>query len=171
MIKLIAIVGQKGHGKDTVCSMIQNKLHSRIVERFAFGDFLKGEIADACGVSIPYINQQKPLFRPILQWWGTEFRRGQDENYWTNKARRAIIKSIHDLAVITDCRFLNEAAMVRDMGGILVRVVRPAIKDGDQHQSETEQEQILVHHHIINDGDLAHLHEEVVKLLVLYHLL
>lgn len=39
--------------------------------------------------------------------------------------------------VITDVRYPNEADAIRDAGGILVRIVRPGVDDGDTHASET----------------------------------
>ena len=39
--------------------------------------------------------------------------------------------------VITDVRYPNEAAAIRVAGGILVRIVRPGVDDGDTHASET----------------------------------
>lgn len=61
--------------------------------------------------------------------------------------------------VITDVRYPNEANAIRDAGGILVRIVRPGVDDGDTHASETALDDYDVDAIIENDGDLADLRE------------
>lgn len=39
--------------------------------------------------------------------------------------------------VVTDVRYPNEADAIRDAGGILIRIVRDGVDDGDTHASET----------------------------------
>ena len=82
----------------------------------------------------------------LLQWWGTEFRRqyfGQD--YWIKKLFATIPGNLH-IALISDMRFLDEAAVVKERGGYTVNVQR-LNADGTQyyapdrpkdHRSETE---------------------------------
>jgi hypothetical protein len=67
----------------------------------------------------------------LLQWWGTDFRRKQDKNYWVEKTFASIPSSI-DIACITDMRFLNEAWAVQERGGFTVNVVRKN-KDGSRY--------------------------------------
>jgi len=61
--------------------------------------------------------------------------------------------------VVTDVRFLNEAETItREMGGRLVRIIRPDLEDdGDTHPSEVELEQIETDFQIINDDTIAEL--------------
>ena len=64
--------------------------------------------------------------RHFLQVFGTEVMRnnfGQD--FWLKHMRNRI--AVLDRVVITDCRFENEAALVRELGGIVVEIRRPLI--------------------------------------------
>ena len=76
--------------------------------------------------------------RALMQWWGTEFRRAQDENYWVTQTL-AVASKEPGLWVISDCRFPNEAAAIRAAGGVLVRIDRPdgPIPSNPDHPSET----------------------------------
>lgn len=51
--------------------------------------------------------------RQVLQWWGTEFRRRSDPNYWANKMR-GYIDNLPETGrlVIPDVRFSDEATVV-----------------------------------------------------------
>ena len=128
MIK-IGITGKAGAGKDTFASAIMEnpkliKDHVYFV-RLAYADLLKQEAADATGISISnfYDRKVKEHYRPLLQWWGTEYRRneaiGGDNAYWT-KAHAKRCQELYDQFVITnptaqlvilvpDVRFDNEA--------------------------------------------------------------
>ncbi len=59
----------------------------------------------------------------LLQWWGTEYRRAQDPDYWTKKLFESIPSNL-DIALITDVRFPNEADGVRQRGGYNINVIR-----------------------------------------------
>lgn len=72
--------------------------------------------------------------RRVLQWWGTEYRRAQDENYWINraalfveafleKARAGEVSNIPGL-VNTSVRFENECAFIRRCGGEIWHIYR-----------------------------------------------
>lgn len=59
----------------------------------------------------------------LLQWWGTEFRRAQNQNYWVDKTFASIPKNA-DVVLISDVRFPNEADAVKQWGGYTVNVQR-----------------------------------------------
>jgi hypothetical protein len=59
---------------------------------------------------------------PLLQRIGAE-RRVDDSEYWIKRAF-AKIKPYHDIVVIPDVRYKNEAVYVKNMGGYLVNVTR-----------------------------------------------
>lgn len=68
--------------------------------------------------------------RQILQWWGTEYRRKQDPNYWTRQLTARITayqRNGERRFVITDCRFDNEADTVRALGAHIWQVKRPDV--------------------------------------------
>lgn len=164
---IIGITGKKKSGKDTLFSMFAGV--SADFNRFAFGDDLKAEVAYACGVTVKFINDNKDVFRPVLQWWGTDFRRnccGKD--YWVAKMRDQLsFPSINAsrIPVITDVRFINEAAFVKSMGGVMVRVVGGKSEDGDEHLSECEMDSIPVEYVIDNHYGLEMLAASAMTLL------
>jgi hypothetical protein len=109
--------------------------------------------------------------RWVLQRWGTEFRRGQDPDYWVRQVERWIGRRTglgHTRFVITDVRMDNEAALVRRLGGRLVRVHRPfgppMAADTVGHSSEGHTG-LAVHAVIHNDGSLDALQAEVARVL------
>lgn len=157
--RLIGLCGEKRAGKDTVFSIIQDLQPGAV--RVAFADALKLEVALACGVSVSRIEEHKDIFRPMLQWWGTEFRRGLfGSTYWLDRARTAIQHGLDEgrLVVVTDVRFQNEAEFVRQLHGKIWKVARkPAGRTMDQHTSETEVGSICADYYMHNDGTLADL--------------
>lgn len=59
----------------------------------------------------------------LLQWWGTEFRRAQDPDYWVKKLA-ASIPGNTNIALVSDVRFVNEADYITGAGGYNVNVSR-----------------------------------------------
>lgn len=55
------------------------------------------------------MDEKDPL---ILQFWGTNFRRTRDPNYWVKYTLNKINKSDCNIAIIPDTRFINEAKKV-----------------------------------------------------------
>lgn len=91
--------------------------------------------------------------RESLQLMGTEiFRNTFCRDTWVRLVEHKLSACDADYAVITDMRFLSEAARMREMGAKLIRVIDPnkPLNTGS-HQSEAEMERIEVDHTIIND--------------------
>lgn len=105
--------------------------------------------------------KQHDEVRRLLQRTGTEAGRqiyGQD--CWVDIARRKIDRAIGDV-VMTDVRFKNEADMIRDMGGLVVRVDRPGVGPKNNHVSESmpfAPDAVLV-----NDGTLQDLETAILR--------
>ena len=139
--KILLINGAKRAGKDTFYNLFSNLILGHC-GRYAFADELKKElrpfILDQYAIDLldPALDSQtekKELIRPLMIAHG-EVRRKQDKNYWIKK----VINSISDefderiipnfkqnIAVITDCRYLNEyQAFVDAFGKDVVRLVR-----------------------------------------------
>jgi hypothetical protein len=132
MMRLIGLAGNAGAGKDHVYGVLAELLKPWHVERVAFADGLKFDIEDALDVSpyaLPAIRSKPytPEIRALLQWWGTELRREQDEDYWVKKGMEMVHEAAaySDLVVITDVRFANEADLIRANGGLVVEVYAP----------------------------------------------
>jgi Deoxynucleotide monophosphate kinase len=160
---VIGLTGRKQSGKDMFCECLQTSAPSGLrVVRLAFADLLKGEVAKACGVTVEEINRDKAVFRPVLQWWGTDFRRQRyGEGYWVGQVRKALREWPDPTAVVclTDVRFPNEAQLVRELGGVLLRLVRPQTETADSHPSEIAMDGYPVDQTVLNDGCLSALQE------------
>jgi hypothetical protein len=81
----------------------------------------------------------------ILQWWGTEYRRRWNPDYWTDKYR-LVVSRLDGVVITPDMRFVNEAIAITELGGATINV-RRLNDDGTQyldksrpaaHQSEIE---------------------------------
>lgn len=104
--------------------------------------------------------------RQIMQWWGTDFVRAEEPLHWVQRARAAIRRA--QLArpaqpiVITDVRFADEAALVRELGGVLWQVHRIGCEVAQgAHQSEVTGEQFAPDHVIYNWLDIDYLRAQV----------
>jgi len=118
---VIALCGGKKNGKDTAATLVLSLLAEQHIQakRFAFADSLKIEVAQAFGVSVREIDANKDFWRPILQVWGTEFRRlyQKNDNYWVEKLVQKLYMFFDDsrkIAIVTDCRFPNEVEALRN---------------------------------------------------------
>lgn len=105
--------------------------------------------------------------RRILQWWGTEYRRSQDPDYWTKAWGRKIeqldLEQMHVL--IDDVRFMNELRVIKQHGGLIVKIERPGFDGANNHASETS----LDEYHgwdevLLNDGSLEEFEGKVEQL-------
>lgn len=89
--------------------------------------------------------------REILQWWGTEYRRAQDPDYWVKKLDEALHKHFSSSAVfplkvaVDGVRFPNEEAYLRGLVGFeMWHIHRPNGPAVAGHVSEVEQKRITV---------------------------
>lgn len=77
---------------------------------------------------VAFINKHKAVLGPLLQWWGTEYRRGRfSETYWIDQFASQVYKlRAGGYRVVTDdCRFDNEIDFVNQLGGKHIFIVRP----------------------------------------------
>jgi len=128
---LLGFTGKKQAGKNYIANKVSDILtkqgYTSVIE-IAFADALKNEVCHAVGITRETLETNKEVFRPLLQWWGTEFRRNMfKETYWVDKVRERLKQdSKKNCAIlITDVRFENEARLIEDFGGKLWRVVNP----------------------------------------------
>lgn len=109
--------------------------------------------------------------RTLLQWWGTEYRRARDNNYWVRKLQATIEAEKPRIALIADCRFPNEISWVKSdpSSGFVCRVDRLGFKGiGSTHPSETMLDWMAEEdwHYILQvpDGQLEELQRDAVVL-------
>lgn len=101
----------------------------------------------------------KEQYRGLMQWYGV-YRRERDPDHWVRLMRcRLELVLARGLDVcIDDVRFLNEASMLRELGGHIVCIdsTRATISD---HASERDWQQMGVDAVIWNDTSLDALYQ------------
>lgn len=107
--------------------------------------------------------------RWIMQRWGTEYRRRQNDRYWIDIVARWIGQQREAgqwRLCVTDTRFQNEASAVRALGGHLVQVHRPSLPTLLHGTAEHASQQPLSAPDVIhNDGDIEHLRAELLRVV------
>jgi hypothetical protein len=139
---IIGICGFIGAGKDTVADYLVNLHHFR---RESFANTLKDAVSAVFGwdrIMLEGRTKQAREWREqqdnwwtnrlgivitprwVLQNWGTEVcRNGFHDDIWIASLENKLRNSTDDV-VISDCRFPNEIAAIKQSGGLVVRVVR-----------------------------------------------
>ena len=115
------------------------------------------EIQDRAG-------QTAVTVRRILQWWGTEYRRTEDADYWTKAWSRKVeqldLEQLHVL--IDDVRFMNELNAIKGHGGLIIKIERPGFDGANNHASETSLDDYAAWDGtIVNDGTLEEFRAKV----------
>ena len=141
--RIIGVCGLIGSGKDTIADYLVN-IHQ--FRRESFANSLKDAVAAVFGwdremlegrskssrewrecvdtwwaerLSIPHLTP-----RWILQYWGTEVcRRAFHDDIWIAAVEHKLTKSQDDID-ISDCRFPNEIAAIKQQNGLVIRVKR-----------------------------------------------
>lgn len=188
---VIGILGEKEAGKDTTAEIL---IEAFGYVRRAFGDPLKREAAFALdhgfssfsastGVIPPsdiaeilislqgrgFLVFEKPTIpaiRRLLQWWGTEFRRSIDPDYWVKQ----VDVDLPEMLVVSDVRFPNEMDFVRKYNGLLIKIARPKVVSietaSEKHASESlAKSDVAVDHVIVNDSTISALTKKIYKAL------
>ncbi|MFC5524048.1 hypothetical protein [Polaromonas jejuensis] len=141
------------------CLALRRCLHDGFTARMLMAHALQGQTLDLDAPRSP---------RQIMQWWGTEYRRNQAPDYWIHQTSARISyllrQRLASRIVVTDCRFDNEADLVRHtFGGLLWQVKRAgvAVAQGS-HVSETTGEAFKPDATLNNDHDIRHLQQLVL---------
>jgi hypothetical protein len=108
--------------------------------------------------------------REILQFIGKNVVKFINPDFWTN----ILVKRITEAApvatiAVSDVRFPDERALIKNMGGKLILIKRPGlISDStSKHISENSFGSDEEYDHIVNNsGNISHLHIEIQKILV-----
>lgn len=108
---------------------------------------------------------KSPRSRDILQKVGVAMR-GIEEDVWC----RYVLKNVKEgqPTAISDVRFPNEAQIIKDYGGRIVRINRTTNEQyGTSHISETALDDYSGFDFVIdNNGKLGELHEKIEELMM-----
>ena len=162
MSLIIAFAGRKQSGKTTSCEFVDgmfNEYYTRhtyekkyITKTYNFADPLKKLCIDILGLTYDqcygpdecknervncYINHcpdGQMTARQVMQYVGTDVFRKMQRNVWSDATLRLIEKESPSLALIADCRFPNEVDVVKNNGGIVIKLNRDLY--ASEHASE-----------------------------------
>lgn len=183
---IIGISGYSGAGKDALGKLIALYERSYQIKKFAgklkeVSSILTGIPLDkfedqefkksVLGKEWSYVSDTNEgrkwvdmTVREMLQRLGTEAIRDTFHiNTWVN----ALLKDYKDGDnwVITDVRFANEAAAIKKLGGVIVRVSRGKHKPDDYHASEKSLDNWVYDYFVDNSGNLDELYDYGVRIL------
>lgn len=102
--------------------------------------------------------------RHLLQWWGGEYRRSVNPNYWVTRNAEAISKSGAEIVLVPDLRYPNEFEFIRKYGAA-VKVHRPGVDIHSIHPSELALAHLKDHEWdavIYNEGTLEDLEKQAL---------
>ena len=179
--KIIALVGAKRCGKDTVANMlselgyenwkIAGKLKNICKEMFGFTDDeietdLKDTVNARWGVSPRHVLQV--LGTEVVQFQLKQYIPSITRTFWMERLYDDYIKNDKKMIVISDMRFQHECDFLRSKFGdqvLVVKIVRPSLNVTDKHVSEQEWQKIKEDKCILNNSSLEHL-EAQVRILI-----
>ena len=144
---IVGITGYAGSGKDALGRCFVDN-HGYV--RVAFADAVKLMALDHHG----WDGRKDEAGRALLQEVGSMMR-DDYEHYWVDAAFAEVAK--HTDVVLTDLRYPNELARLRQLGGVFVRVIRPGVGPVNDHPSETALDDQPADVTIINDASIAKL--------------
>lgn len=136
-VQVLGLAGMAGAGKDFTCEWLTRNATAQVV-RFAFADGVRQEASEFFDPGDGDLFWRKPYDEPVrhvLQWWGTDYRRAQDPDYWVRygmeqmKVWLAVATRVAQdrllIPTFTDVRFANEAEAIKAAGGIVLEVRAP----------------------------------------------
>jgi hypothetical protein len=141
---IIGFSGAKGVGKSSLASELQSRIEK--TEIMSFAEPLK-KMLEVIGVSQEIMadpklkNEALPWLgvtpRFMLQTLGTEWGRDMVHNQiWLKVMNRKLASSKAGLVLIDDCRFQNEADLIRSRAGVVIELYRKGIQYDRGHTSE-----------------------------------
>lgn len=167
---LIGLCGKAGSGKDTAAQFLVEK-HEFMP--LAFADPLKRGLMAMFNLTPEYFSDSKlkeediPELgvspRILMQTLGTEWARNLlDENIWVDMVRQKIKALDSYSVVVTDVRFKNEGDLIKELGGVILRVQREGLTDVGITGHSSEYDSVTADFTIVNDGTVDDLKEKVL---------
>lgn len=185
-MKVIALTGLAGSGKDTVADIIQQLIPNNVA-RYSFANPVKEAAAVITGLDLSYFSSDNPdrevvhpnwnmTPRKILQLLGTDCCRDLiHKDIWIKRAQVEYHLALHKyprskMFIITDCRFNNEAEWIKSIEGEIWHVSRPQELKGDRaiesdHITEQGIDEKYYDTIIQNDQGIEELELNIVEAL------
>lgn len=162
-VKLVAFTDRMGSGKSTAVNFFNRKLTGKLIDstNVKFAQPLY-DIQEYIYKRIEPVYQRPQDFvkdRKLLQWIGTDWgRETVNENVWVNIWKNEVEKFIGDGTIVfcDDCKFDNEAQVIKSLGGIIIHVIRPDNNAPEEaakkHASENGVSDKYVDQVLVNSG-------------------
>jgi energy-coupling factor transporter ATP-binding protein EcfA2 len=170
--KIVVFVGRMGSGKTTLANYLADHLgYKKVSFADPIRNMLRGlgltteDMQEGKYINHPLLSGRNPRF--ALQTLGTEWARDiMHKNFWVNIWKYNTLNfSLGEQFVATDdCRFDNEAATVKKIGGTLIRINRDGVVK-DSHRSEAEIDGIQCDYEIDNNGSIVDAKNQLIELL------
>lgn len=138
--KIIGVTGIIGSGKDS----FSKPFIEAGFQKISFADTLKDAVSAIFGWDRDMLSgdtvESREFREQIDEYWSTKlnkdvtprwvlqnvgtdvFRKYFDDNIWIYSAEKKILN--HEKVIVTDCRFVNEIKLIRNLGGTIVEVHR-----------------------------------------------
>lgn len=169
-LRLIAIAGGRRSGKDTARRILERLITS--TSSFHIAEHLYRQAENIFGLSYEELedNEKKELFRPFLQWYGTEYLEQFCGHEWREDFLRGKLKELADTNIIvTGIRLHKEITLLRQLAKefnrklTIVRLLRNQPHDErlDEHKTEMSVRSLSADVTIRNDGTIADLENEL----------
>jgi hypothetical protein len=178
VLKILAFGHQKRVGKDTASSFVSTHLRVEKGVRRVTKAGLADKLKDVCHqlyswaglkdkefyesnpaakeVPLPLIGKSP---REIWIAFGNEVKDSVFHDTWLEYLLR---NTKADWLIVSDMRFPNEADRIRQLGGLVIKIVRPSIP----HTSDAADDPLLDYQHwdhiITNDGSFADFNKQVI---------
>ena len=112
--------------------------------------------------TLKYHEPGRMTHREFLQFLGTDLCRKIYDDVWHEKLTKDIMTEQPLLAIIDDCRFINEVEAIHSISGKVIYLTRNPYEDN--HSSEAELKKYNNFDKVINNDNLS-IHETNVKIM------
>lgn len=142
---IIGITGYAGVGKDTLADLL---VETQGFEKRAFADKVREAYYEVAPVAHQELidelgwdaaKRENMFIRAGLQGIGSMCRKVFGKDFWI---KQALSIELGNNIVFSDVRYENEAYAIRKAGGIIIRLKRDGIEPFNDHESETNVDNI-----------------------------
>lgn len=189
---LIGLLGKAGAGKDTAGQHLVTRYG---FVRYAFADPMRAALLQV-NPTVPtvhdisqgryphrlaqlvgehgwdHVKRQHEEVARLMAEFGMAIREQVHPDVWVEAGQRFITRHLYEghHVVVTDVRLPNEVSLIRECGGLLVRIVRPDLPPDSRHQhrSDTALDDVAPDYSIVNDGDVSHLQRKVGAIAIMH---
>ena len=180
MQKIYGVCGKIGSGKSTVCEILKNYNYTELsfaepIKQFAINiGFQYYEVYGSQKQKASESRLWGVSGRTFMQRFGTDIMRDKlgeiipemkGESIWVKVLENQLELLGKRNIVISDCRFPDEAEMIRRRGGKIILVTRKECEENSSdHSSETQT--IEPDYIIENDSTLKELEQKIIRLIL-----